>query len=396
MGGINVKYKELLSLAVEQAFYQNKTCPKFTTLPRPDFRIIPTAECLELMKRMDLVFRPTDENGGFLILTAVFGKNGGGDDLIRFPPRRGDKLSFWMVCTNPSVFNFDQLPATIAASSMFYFSNQVTDLAALRDDLHISSGSAGVDATNDAVKKSAANYSYHHNAVLIGADTVVKHTLTGNEISARAVVNEGGASTLYFDLSLLPPGQCKLFINHIETDAFYYMGAVVPQPVFGVIELSLSDLLDANYRVVEADRSLTTQRPLFKILFPNRSTFWRYTVQLEESSALYIEMNALAGPDKTDFINRINIISNDANIKFQQISASDTTFEFVSLNEIPLQEKYISSSGMNHDTLSLELKKYIGNLAKEAAVKSNLPCPSSGSIDASNDPVIYSDIFLTI
>lgn len=44
---------------------------------------------------------------------------------------------------------------------------------------------------------------------------------------------------------------------------------------------------------------------------------------------------------------------------------------------------------------SVVLKKYIGD-AKEDAVKTSLPFPSGATIDATQPPAIYSDVFLTL
>ncbi len=400
MNGLQVKYKELLSLSVQQLFYQNGFCKKYSTSPTTDFVLVPTPECTTLMQRVDLVFRNTDQNAGMIVLGRVLGKNGGGDDLLRFPVRTDDKLSFWILLRNPAVFNFDVLPVLSDTSKTFYFSNQVADLVAPRKGLHISSLSAGVDPVSDRIKKSGSDYAYHHSATVAAGDAVVKHTLSGVEVEARAFVNQSGASDLFFDLRSLPLGCCKLFINHIDVEDFYHTGNDVPQGLFGVIEIALSPSISSNYRVVEPDRSLTATRPFYNLTFVNRSTLWRYTLNLEKNSPLYLEMSALPPLQQTEFRNQLNIVTNDAAITFTQtaVNADGTSFEFVSDNVIALQEKYISSSSVTKDTLSLTLKKYIGNAdpAKEAPVKTNLQCPATGAINAINDPIIYSDIFLTL
>ena len=139
-----------------------------------------------------------------------------------------------------------------------------------------------------------------------------------------------------------------------------------------MIELLLANTLDANYRAVEVDRSLVSDRPLYTIPFINRATRWRYTVALKTNSPLFIEMDALTPANKTDFINRLNIVSNDTAINFTQTSASPdgTSFQFVSNTAVALQEKYLSSSSITKDTLSLTLKKNIG-IPAEAAVRTD-------------------------
>jgi hypothetical protein len=397
MNGLNVKYTELLSLRIEQPFYTNNCCKWYSITPEPDFVLLPTGECLHTMQRLDYLSRPINENAGITIFSRVQGKNAGGDNLLRFTPANGDKLSFWIVLKNPSAINFNQLPVTVDASRIFYFTNQVTDAAALRNNLHLSAAAAGVDETTDTVIKKDNAYHYHHAAIVLPGTAVIKHVLTGVEIEPVTIASQSASADLYFNLSALPEGKCKLFINHIEEDAFYYMGTAAPQQVFGVIELVLSHALDANYRIAEPDKSIIAQRPLYILRFINRQTFWRYSLQLHSNSALFLEMNALSPAAKTDFINRLNILTNDPAITFSQTMASPdgTNFQFVSDTAIALQEKYFSPSGVTKVPLSLSLKKLVGDPA-EAAVKTDLQCPSTGLINASNSPDIFSDIFLTI
>jgi hypothetical protein len=107
-------------------------------------------------------------------------------------------------------------------------------------------------------------------------------------------------------------------------------------------------------------------------------------------------MAALSPADKADFISKLNIVTNDTTVTFSRDTVTDNEFVFVSDNPLLLQEKYFSSTSLTHDPLNLTLKKYISDATREAAVKSNLPFPLTGSIDASVLPQIYSDIFLTL
>jgi hypothetical protein len=89
-------------------------------------------------------------------------------------------------------------------------------------------------------------------------------------------------------------------------------------------------------------------------------------------------------------------VTNDTTILFTRQSATDSDIVFISQNPVPLQEKYTSSTSATHDALSLTLKKYVGDLVKEAAVRNDLAFPSTGLIDATGLPAIYSDVFITI
>jgi hypothetical protein len=396
MSGLQVKYAELLRLSVTQLFYQNQVCRRYQAIPRLDITLTPTDDCLSVMQRMDLLFRNTDNTGGFIVFARVLGTNGAGNDLLRFPARAGDKLSFWMLLNNAHLLNFDDLPVQPAGGQVYFFSNQLADAAALRTNLHLSADPLGVKGANDTIKSSAEIYRYH-SATPVAVNTAkVMHLLTGVSIDPASLIVLGGQTDLIFDLTSLPSGKCQLLISNTAVEQFYYAGALPPRLLFGVIELSLNAALAANYRVVEADRSLTPARPFYSLLFNNRSTTWRYTVSLTPQSPLYLEMAALSPADKTTFINELNIVTNDSSIAFNRDSVTDTAIVFVSQATVALREKYLSSSSLTHDALSLTLKKYIGDAAKEAVVKTDLPFPSTSVIDATQSPQIYSDIFLTL
>ncbi len=183
-------------------------------------------------------------------------------------------------------------------------------------------------------------------------------------------------------------------INASDKDIFYYMGLSAAPKIFGVIEISLADLLQANYRVLEPGSILISDRPVYKVQFNNRKTLWRYSIVLEKNNALYTALQGMTPVERANFLDHFKIITNDSSISFTRASSTDTVFEFLSDNPIPLQEKYFSSSVANKG-LCLTLKKNEG-IAGEAIVKDFLPFPSVGLIDALNDPTIYSDVFLTI
>ena len=396
MNGIQIKYAELLRLSVEQLFYQNKLYKQNKTEPELDILIVPTADCLKVMNQMNMIFKNTNTNSGIIVLARVSGTNGGGNDLMRFPAGKAHILSFLMILKNRDVINFNDLPVQPSSNSVYYFNNEVNDLLATRDNLHLSKDKAGVDGNNDSIKTSTENYRFHHIAPVLPGTAKVKHILTEQIVEPTLVVNQGGQSDLTFNLSTLPMGKCELLISNVAQDEFYYLEQYAGQPVFGIIELSLSQTLASNYRIIEPDRSLNAQKPFYTVTFINRQTLWRYTIHLQNTSPLFLEMAALSPADKADFISKLNIVTNDTSVTFSRTNATDTQFVFVSDNPLFLQEKYFSSTSLTHDPLNLTLKKYITDATKEAAVKSDLPFPLTGSIDALASPKIYSDIFLTL
>ncbi|NTW69480.1 MAG: hypothetical protein HGB23_06460 [Chlorobiaceae bacterium] len=387
------KYAELASVSIQQPYYTNGICKKYQVNPVPDFELVPTNDCQTIMKRLDVLFRIDARSGGFIVLARIQ-VDTGSDAVLRFPPQTGDTLTFWMKLRQPALLNFDELSTATDNSSLYYFTNQQDDTLALRSNLHLSSDSSGVSGA-DAVTRSEINYRYHHTSEVSAGEAKVMHILSGREVTADSIVNQSGQSDLLFILNDLPVGKCQLIIAGSIKDEFYNIGQPAFRP-FGVIELSLADTLESNYRIVESDRSLTTSRPAYSILFRNRKTYWRYTIHLQPSSTLYLEMAALSALDKVDFLSKLNITANDTTITFTRLSATDTAVVFVSDTDLSLQEQYSSTTSVKHDPLCLSLKKYIGDMAKEAVVRSDLPYPQTALIDATALPAIYSDIFLTL
>jgi len=389
MATVSIKYSELFSLSVMQLFYTNQICRAYQSTPVLDFSIVPTAECIDVMKSKSMVFKSMDSSGGFIVMARTLGTDMAGNDLLRANVAAGDKLTFFMMLNNPDVLNFDVLPTTTNAGNIYYFSNQVNDNAAGRTNLHLTQNAAGVDGTADQVKWAAAGYTYNFAGAATTADSVVKHLLTGATINAKSVAVQGAQSAISFDLSSLPSGNCQLLVNGVLTDSFYFLGSMASQPVFGVIELSLATTLIANYRIVETDQSLVPARPNYTILFNNRPTVWRYNIQLQTNSPMYLDMAKLTPAQKTTYISQLVVGCNDATIKFKLASNTETSFVFVSLNNIALQEKYtLSATGM---PLIFTLYK---NTTTE--VVPSLPYPSTGLINAGSLPTIYSDVFITL
>ena len=96
MGLLKVKYSELFKVSVEQPFYSNSICPKYTTEPQPDFDIIPTPECTALMSRLDLLFKKENHTAGFSVYSSIAGTSGG-NDLLKFKPRNTNILTFCLL-----------------------------------------------------------------------------------------------------------------------------------------------------------------------------------------------------------------------------------------------------------------------------------------------------------
>jgi hypothetical protein len=391
MSGFKTQYEVLFNLSVEQLFYENGYCKRNNTDPVFDFALLPTNGCLQVLKRFNMVFKRTNQNAGAAVLAEVI-TNAGGERLLRYPVRQGDKLSFWMILQNQDSLNFNKLPITNNTSTCYHFSNLVSDPAAPRNDLHLSADATGVDGLLDRVKTSASQYQYNSNVVVAPGTVFIKHLLTGRQLLPLSIVSQSGNSLITFNLADLPEGMCVLMINALEKDRFYYLGTTIPNALFAIIELSLSGLIETNYRLVETNGLLTSERPYYKVHFIQRKTFWRYTIALQKNNLLYTDLMAMNDADRLAFIDHFKMVCNDPNISFTQTAANDGVFEFVSDNEISLQEKYRTPALAG---TQISLRKNVGP-GPGTIVKDYLPFPAASALDATNDPVLYSDIFLTL
>lgn len=218
--------------------------------------------------------------------------------------------------------------------------------------------------------------------------------LSGAFITPHSKTNSPGKTDLFFNLSAFASGRCQVLVNNVVVQEFYYTPDASSN-VFGVIELFLSSAIQENYRLVESDRSLQQQKPRLSVVFNNRETLWRYHFLMQPHSPLSIEMAAIIPLQKTVFLSQLNVVAkNDPGITFSQHSVTDLSIEFVSDSALRLQEKYFSSAS-GTEPLSLELEKFSGT-PDPVAIKTNLPLPLPGRLNATNFPNLYSDIFITI
>ena len=401
MNRLQLKYSSLFTIVIQQSFYMNNLHVAGAIDIVPDFDIVPTPECLAVAKRLNYVIKTGNPATGLTVLARVAGTNGGGDDLLRIKPMQTDKLSFYIMLRNHHAINFNKLPLQQHPGRLYYFSNEVVDGAAPRNNLHLSLAAAGVHEVNDATRENTDNYSITLPAAA-ATGSFIQHLVTGRKTGPAATISNGGSSTLSFKLAGLPPGKYKLVDGTpADRDLFYYNGSSLPSGAWGVIEIMLSPLIASKYQVIEPDFSLLPDRPAYTLLFENRLAKWRYTVKLPANSPLFKEIDTLpADADKITFLNHVNIVTNDGTITFALtmpviVSPTPTQLEFVANTALRFKEQYFSTTLINKP-LKLDLKKNIGLGPPPPIVKENLPHPGTALINSLTPPDIFSEIFITI
>lgn len=395
MGGPTLSYRQLAAVSVRQAFYVNGLFAATTSAdPAIDFQFIPSDDCLALMNRLNLLLRPDDRNSGFEVYAEVMGTTMGGLPLVRFYPKDTDRLTFWITAQNPHIVNFDNVSGSVITSGLYYLSNQRS--GSPRTNAALTASPTGLSPTTDLMTLTRAEYRYHHPGSLTSADAVVTHLDTGMTIAPDSVVSSVSGSDVIFDLSPLPIGRIRLDILMVPTESRYYVGTNAPMTIFGVVELSLSSALDANYRIIESDYSLTAVRPTYSVTIPNRPTRWRYHVSLTSTSALAREIAALAPAARPAFIAAIGLVSNDPTISFTATWNGESNAVFEANRDIGLQERYLVSTGGSGSRLNFSLNKNTVMGSGGTIVIDALPYPSPALVDTRTPSTSYSDIVVTL
>ena len=394
MANNSVSYSELFSVSFLLPFYQNGHTAKNDVEPETDYAIHPTRESQDLLDKLDMVMKKDAANGKFTIWARIRGESGVNKELY-FKPAASMQLSFIISLQKPAFVNYTDLPLELEKDKIYYFNNLLADASAPRSELHLNRDPAGV-GLSDTLRKVSHTYRYVHGAAVTEGSVKLRHLKSGLVVSPQSLLNEGGKAFITFGISRFPKGVCEVQIGGAGMETAYHLEAPAEQTAFAVLDFSLAVLPLPNYRIIENDGLLTPQRPLYTLLFTNRSTYWRYKVLLQENSPLYQEIEALSPAGKADFYSKLQLVSNDTSVSFSSHVISDKHLEFVSDSELPLQEKYLSTSGTSMEPLILSLKKYRGEPMKEEDVKAYLPYPSIRQLHVNGGAEIYSDILLNL
>ncbi|MEO6683655.1 MAG: hypothetical protein ABIN48_12610 [Ginsengibacter sp.] len=390
--GIQIKYMELFTFSIEQLFYANKSMKDVRLNPVSDFEMVVLPESFSVLRKMNLLTITTESKPELIVLAPVKEKIASGNYPLKYAPKNDDVLSFGIQLKNTHVLHQNDLPLLAFTNRAFYFSNLIVDPVAARSALHISKNTNGVKA-EDLILTTGPVYRFQEPGPVLAEDVELKHLLTGKTVPPELITMAMGKTDLLFNLTSMRTGKFELRIQGVLKDTFYYKGLASTLPLFAVVEFFFSPDLESNYRMMESDGSITPDRPSYFISLNNRETVWRYTFQLNESSPLFQELATLNLADKTTFLDHLNIVSNDAGVTFKQKGMTEREMIFESENKLFLKEKYFTSLGNNG--LKLTLEKNSG-LPNQAAVKNNLPFPSTGLIDTTTPLFVYSDIFITI
>ncbi len=282
-----------------------------------DFDWLPAPDTLRVMQRYGLLFRQTAT--GFLVLADVR-KNT--DDNLTTQVPNGSKLLFVMRLRNPYIPAITDLPTnTNVRMPLFFFTNQ---------PVHTE---AEVSRENLPITKS---------------------------------------------LTVRPDDQLQTVDQ--RTALLSQLGTLTNDAIFGAVELVVDSAQPALYRIVEADHTMTTERPVFKVRFQHRQSRWRYDIKLSRSD---VAVDELIGENLPDF-SRQNLAPNRV--------------RFVSDTEADLLEKPDPKPTV---TLAYRVNVSDGIPFSGTALERVLPYPTPESVSSEIDSatqavIVYSTVSITI
>jgi hypothetical protein len=385
---IQIKYRELFSLEIEHSFYLNKFCASYKTEPSSDFQFMPTPETVTLMKRFGMILRANPHTNGLTVFVEVKENLNVDDYLLKVTPSDGSKLSFGIYLRNANFLNFSDLE--LKNNKILYFNNRVVDAVASRNDLHIMTDNDQVKTAKDVAKSSGSDYVFEHNTMVAMGTVKVRLLDSDKLIDPKFIQKSPTGSTIIFDLQNEPVGKCQLEIGGVVKESFYHTAAL--KNLFGMVEFYFDNSMAANYRILDVNASkfnvLLEEKPLYKIKFANRKTFWKYLIEVQDNGVVKRDLNLLPNPaDKDDYVNKLNLKSNDATVTFTKTSGSgaDSQYVFTSNSLLDLKEKFVVN-GSTHD-IKMTLRKNVGTLT-ESDLKTSLPLPNA-TISPVKDPVTH-------
>lgn len=324
----------LFKLEVLHRFYANAACP--------DFRVLPSAQTTAVIAGQQIVVK---QYRHLLYAGVSFDKDG-----KPFPlPPPAMQLCFFLQLKNPLFFHYTNLPSSLPASGIYYFTNrnnnavngkqflsaatqpfegtktyQVGDLAlhasgTVYQAIRLKEAAnpvafpdpgywAAVDNNRYASEADALQWlpsvsTYRFASPQSSANIQVEgyNAASGNYsavVLAKTISFSQALSSFQLDLSVLPVGKYLLTVNG-EKKWIYLNDELSRTKAFAVVEIFNEAGLSASNRLLDASGQLLS--PLFSLLFLNRSTVWKYVLRSGRSGTITDTAGAFqfSGPDST-------------------------------------------------------------------------------------------------
>jgi hypothetical protein len=366
---MNINFNTLFDVDIFHEYYKDGISR--------DFEIAPTDECKNLLRDYRLLFRNTIRGFGVSCEADV-------NENSIIPIDSQIKLSFVLVCKNPFLLNYSNLPFDKIKNIVYYFSNH--DLSPGKTTLH---------KNNEYLSK--------EDRIELQSDFLSWQEITDekeigviiNDISSKKIIDKSfkvfnKAADVSLDLNPFSLGKLSMSINGAKEVEFYSGKNLFGKKVFGIVEIFIdkSSIIPASYQ----------------IKIQRRKTFWKYNVILKTNTSILAENLSVdilkSETDKLKYTFPDKLIKNkdtNARIVFERedkIAAigNPDCIPFISFSELPLKEETIAGIRL------VEIKQGgRGGTDYGIVLIENLSNPPVNSIKYDQDQLkIYSEINIYI
>ena len=290
---MKVAYAKLFEIKLYHQYYADKLCP--------DFQIVPTAECSQLLSNYRLRSQATPS--GFMVFASIEDTNTLEATLA---PALSDaiRFEFELRLVNNSFFNFTQLPLDLQSNQFFYFTNTNTNekaIAGITGDQLLLSNAASDQVDANDVRRIMP---YFSNVKFTNPVNNYQFQVDGNNLGDPITL---AANEVPFDYQLefrrkvgddyvyISKGPHTLSRNGTDEN-IYLSRSLTNQSPFGLISIEHSAQVDASYRLYNGSNQLTAKT--YAIHFNSWSTIWKYVLN-EIPAGLVAPNFTIDAPNKT-------------------------------------------------------------------------------------------------
>lgn len=308
------------------------------------FDIQPTAECLKQLKKYHLVFKKS-KTGFFVVAEVKHLKQAPVKPHSYIPIIPFDeafKLTFSIKSTDPYFYSYTVLPFENAISQVYFFSNRAGTNGATYPALSLPIGEYTIKKAYRAGDFVLSNNKLYEARInMTAANNSSFKTKNWKEVDKKDYVNErdkivrksgfydyifsqpgithaqfmiqdydgktllkeeielkdGHTFTGYnILLSSLSSGFYRLTVegndDYQEKINFYFEKSLTPRNIFGIIEINhLPNNAKEDYQLINSDKNNEmvyplspedSRKPVYQLLFKNRSTIWRYNFSKDQ------------------------------------------------------------------------------------------------------------------
>jgi len=324
---IQIIYKKILDLELWHDYYLGQPDPPElpTSYNVSDLlTIIPTADCLQILKNLRWVFR---SQGRGATVFANVNEVTPGNFQTQVPIDQPYRLTFWLVVRDRYFANFTNLPLSPTPKQIYYFSNLSNNqghalfltqsLAAYKakTEYHLGQLVTRSDKTLEALnyKASASStpsakdwetlevssqyvsdldrltcQSPSRTQIIPSLNPGDAFRLTLVDINEQetfafedAAPNQhppGTSISVNLNFSGQSPGRYRLLLNGTQVDEFVLTDSLAARQALGLVEIVLNpSLVSPAFALLETRAGQTLIRPkTYVIRFKNRATRWRY------------------------------------------------------------------------------------------------------------------------